>query len=100
MRTRFKRAFTPLLIMGILATTAVSCSSSNACEVPKDKVNETASRRAPFDVGGIGDKSFNDAAKAGLDQAIDENLVKSATCLEPDSTGSNRDETRPRSPTR
>jgi basic membrane protein A len=93
MRTRFKRVFTPLLIMGVLATTAVSCSSSNPCEIPEDKVNENGvTIGVSFDVGGIGDKSFNDAAKAGLDQAIEDGLVKSATCLEPDATGSNRDE--------
>lgn len=93
MHSRLKRVVTPLLSLALLATFAVSCSSSNACEVPKDKVNENGvTVGVSFDVGGIGDKSFNDAAKAGLDKAIDEGLVKSATCLEPDSTGSNRDE--------
>ena len=47
-----------------------------------------------FDIGGIGDKSFNDAAKRGLDSAIDEGLVceENTTFLEPDATGSNRDD--------
>jgi basic membrane protein A len=47
-----------------------------------------------YDIGGIGDKSFNDAANRGLQQAIDEGLVceENTDSLEPDATGSNRDE--------
>jgi basic membrane protein A len=46
-----------------------------------------------LDVGGLGDKSFNDAANAGLQQAIDEGLVDegSTELLEANQTGSNRD---------
>ncbi|HVM12505.1 MAG TPA: BMP family ABC transporter substrate-binding protein, partial [Actinomycetota bacterium] len=35
---------------------------------------------------------FNDAAKRGLDMAIDEGLVSDADCIEPNATGSNRDD--------
>jgi basic membrane protein A len=47
-----------------------------------------------LDVGGLGDKSFNDAAKAGLDQAIADGLVceENTQFVEADNTGSNRDE--------
>ena len=47
-----------------------------------------------LDVGGLGDKSFNDAAKAGLDQAIEDGLVceENTRFVEADNTGSNRDE--------
>ena len=47
-----------------------------------------------YDIGGLGDKSFNDAANAGLQAAIDEGLVceDNTDSLEPDATGSNRDE--------
>src|ERR671914_1473057 len=47
-----------------------------------------------YDIGGVGDKSFNDAANAGLQAAIDEGLVceENTTSLEPDATGSNRDD--------
>jgi basic membrane protein A len=47
-----------------------------------------------YDIGGIGDKSFNDAANAGLQAAIDEGIVceENTDSLEPDATGSNRDE--------
>ena len=47
-----------------------------------------------FDVGGLGDKSFNDAADRGLQQALDEGLVceENVDVNEADSTGSNRDQ--------
>jgi basic membrane protein A and related proteins len=47
-----------------------------------------------LDVGGLGDKSFNDAANRGLEAAIDEGLVteENVTLLEANQTGSNRDE--------
>ena len=46
-----------------------------------------------LDVGGLGDKSFNDAANAGLQRAIDEGLIDEANTqfLEANQTGSNRD---------
>ena len=46
-----------------------------------------------FDVGGLGDKSFNDAANAGLQQAIAEGLVceENVVTNEANSTGSDRD---------
>lgn len=45
-----------------------------------------------YDVGGLGDKSFNDAAHAGLQRAIDDDLVDAAcaTTNQVDTTGSNR----------
>ena len=47
-----------------------------------------------LDVGGLGDKSFNDAANRGLQRAIEEGLVseENTTLLEANQTGSNRDE--------
>ena len=47
-----------------------------------------------LDVGGLGDKSFNDAADRGVQQAIDEGLVpeENVELLEANQTGSNRDE--------
>ena len=46
-----------------------------------------------LDVGGLGDKSFNDAAKRGLDQAIADGLVceENTNFVEANNTGSNRD---------
>ncbi len=47
-----------------------------------------------LDVGGLGDKSFNDAANAGLQRAIQDGLVAedNVEFLEANQTGSNRDE--------
>ena len=47
-----------------------------------------------LDVGGLGDKSFNDAANAGLERAIEDGLVseENVELLEANQTGSNRDE--------
>jgi basic membrane protein A len=47
-----------------------------------------------LDVGGLGDKSFNDAANRGLQAAIQEGLVseENTELLEANQTGSNRDE--------
>jgi basic membrane protein A len=80
-----------LLAIGTFAT---ACSGGgNPCEVPEDAANpDGVSVGIAFDIGGIGDKSFNDAAKRGFDQAVDDGLVSEATCLEPDESGSNRDE--------
>ncbi len=46
-----------------------------------------------LDVGGLGDKSFNDAANRGLQQAIDEGLIaeENTKLIETNQTGSNRD---------
>ena len=46
-----------------------------------------------YDVGGIGDKSFNDAAHAGLQRAIDDGLVAPAcvTTNQVDKAGTNRE---------
>jgi basic membrane protein A and related proteins len=47
-----------------------------------------------YDIGGENDKSFNDAAKRGVDNAIADGLVDEAnvTKIEANSTGSNRDD--------
>ena len=47
-----------------------------------------------LDVGGLGDKSFNDAANRGLQRALDEGLIsqENTELLEANQTGSNRDD--------
>ena len=47
-----------------------------------------------FDIGGLGDKSFNDAANRGLQQAIADGLVceENVVTNEANSTGSDRDQ--------
>ncbi len=78
----------------VIASFASACTGGgNPCEVPEDKANaDGISVGIAFDIGGLGDKSFNDAAKAGFDQAVDAGLVSNATCIEPNESGSNRDE--------
>jgi basic membrane protein A len=47
-----------------------------------------------FDVGGLGDKSFNDAANAGLQKALDDGLIcqDNVVTNEANATGSDRDQ--------
>ena len=56
--------------------------------------NQDVSVGVAFDVGGLGDKSFNDAADAGLQQAIADGLVceENVQVNEANSTGSDRDQ--------
>jgi basic membrane protein A len=82
--------FASLLLLASLAT---ACTGGNPCEIPEGSGAEDGIRTGvAFDIGGIGDKSFNDAAKRGLDQAVDGGNVSEAICLEPDASGANRDE--------
>jgi len=98
-----------LFAFGLLGT-ASACSSSDGggdaatCE---GKTGDAATTKAPggsddpdgsgkkvglvFDVGGKGDKSFNDSASAGLEAAA-ENMGVEAKSLEPNADGSNRGE--------
>ena len=84
----------PAIAFLILLGAFTACSGGgNPCEVPADQANEDGvSVGVAFDIGGIGDKSFNDAAKRGFDEAVDAGLVSEATCIEPNESGSNRDE--------
>jgi basic membrane protein A len=47
-----------------------------------------------FDIGGLGDQSFNDAANRGLEKAISDGIVaeENTELIEPNATGSNRDD--------
>ena len=89
---------TVVLPISVLAIVAAACSDDSttsagggtdtAVACPEDfKVG------IAFDVGGLGDKSFNDAADAGVKQAIAEGFVceDNVTFVEADATGSNRD---------
>lgn len=88
------RLSSSVAMLVIVASFATACSGGgNPCEVSEDQANpDGVSVGIAFDIGGIGDKSFNDAAKAGFDQAVADGLVSEATCIEPDESGSNRDE--------
>ena len=84
----------PVVALLVVVSGLASCSSGgNPCEVSEDAANpDGISVGIAFDIGGLGDKSFNDAAKRGFDQAVDDGLVSEATCIEPNESGSNRDE--------
>jgi basic membrane protein A len=78
----------------VMALSAAACGGGTAgpCD-PADKASEEGiGVGIAFDVGGLGDQSFNDAAKRGLDAAIDAGAVARADCIEPNATGSNRDD--------
>jgi basic membrane protein A len=88
-----------LILIAILSVVAAACGGD-------DGGGETAATGAPadcnadirvgmaFDIGGLGDKSFNDAADAGLQQAIADGLVceENVVTNEANSTGSDRDQ--------
>ena len=85
-----------LVPVAVLALVAAACGGEGDDPGNGDEVecNADISVGVAYDIGGIGDKSFNDAANAGLQAAIDEGLVceENTDSLEPDATGSNRDD--------
>jgi basic membrane protein A len=83
----------------VLALVAAACgggddpaggSSESGCAAAS---GDEISVAVAYDIGGLGDQSFNDAANRGLQQAIDDGLVKeeNVDTLEANATGSNRD---------
>jgi basic membrane protein A len=84
------------VVMALLVTSLVATAcggADNACEYPDEQLSENGVRVGlALDVGGIGDKSFNDAAKRGLDQAVADGFASEVNCLEANATGSNRGE--------
>jgi basic membrane protein A len=86
---------TALLVL--LAMTAAACGGGDPAETDNGDTatggNDIQVALA-FDVGGLGDQSFNDAAKRGLDAAIEEGIVaeENTDFIEPNASGSNRDD--------
>jgi basic membrane protein A len=84
--------------LAVLALVAAACGGNDGGGTGNGgggtKCNQKIRVGVAYDVGGIGDKSFNDAANRGLQAAIDEGLVckDNTHSLEPDATGSNRDD--------
>jgi basic membrane protein A len=79
----------------ILALVATACGGGNPAQTGEGDAGEQATSAAlAFDVGGLGDQSFNDAAYRGLQDAIkDGTLTKENTdFIEPNASGSNRDD--------
>ena len=88
----------PLVALSLVAAACGGDEDTGGGGEPTDgaaaECNADITVGVALDVGGLGDKSFNDAAKAGLDQAIADGLVceENTQFVESDNTGSNRDE--------
>ena len=94
-----------LVLIGVLSVVAAACGGDdNGGETGGAGGTATGGGAAEcnadiqvgmaFDIGGLGDKSFNDAANAGLQQAIADGLVceDNVVTNEANSTGSDRDQ--------
>jgi basic membrane protein A len=94
-----------LVLIGVLSVVAAACGDDNGGETggaggtatggtAGAECNADLQVGIAFDVGGLGDKSFNDAANAGLQQAIADGLVceENVVTNEANSTGSDRDQ--------
>ncbi len=91
-----------LALLAAMIVFAAACGGDKARTpaagdaTPTDGSEATSDIRVglALDVGGLGDKSFNDAANRGLQQAIDDGLVaeENTDLIETDQTGSNRDD--------
>jgi basic membrane protein A and related proteins len=84
----------PLAVLALVAAACGDDTTPPGDDGDTPECNADLRVGVAYDIGGIGDKSFNDAANAGLQAAIDEGLVceENTDSLEPDATGSNRDE--------
>ncbi len=86
-----------LAIVALVALVTAACGGGDPTQPDGGPGEPTASSDLTvgiaFDIGGLGDKSFNDAAMDGAQATIEEGLISEATLetLEPNSTGSNRD---------
>ena len=88
----------PLVVLAMVAAACGEDSTSTpggtgSTSAPPECASETTVGVA-FDIGGLGDKSFNDSANAGLQQAIGESLVceDNVTINEANATGSDREQ--------
>jgi basic membrane protein A len=102
MRKRFLRFVVPLLLLGIVAAACGGDEDTPAASGATGDTGTTGATGAEcnadikvgiaFDVGGLGDKSFNDAANAGVLQAIADGLVceENVVTNEANASGSDR----------
>ncbi len=89
----------PLVVLAMVAAACGDDSSTPGTgagpgsSAPPECTSETTVGVA-FDVGGLGDKSFNDSANTGLQQALAESLVceDNVTVNEANATGSDREQ--------
>jgi basic membrane protein A len=95
LRTR-RQKLTAVSIV-VLALVAAACGGGNPADTGGGGGGgggEEISVGLAFDIGGLGDQSFNDAAKRGLDTAIEDGFVPedNTQFIEPNASGSNRDD--------
>ncbi len=92
-RIRFTNVAVPVVLVTLVA---VACGGGNPAGPASGSAASGSNIKIGlvFDVGGLGDQGFNDLSKKGLDKAIADGLVKqdNTQYVEPDATGSNRDE--------
>lgn len=94
-----------LVLIGVLSIVAAACGDDDGGETggaggtatggtAGAECNADIQVGMAFDIGGLGDKSFNDSANAGLQQAIADGLVceDNVVTNEANSTGSDRDQ--------
>jgi basic membrane protein A and related proteins len=87
-----------LALLMVIALVGAACGGDKESEEPSGGgTEETTSDLkvgVAFDIGGLGDQSFNDAAERGVQQAIDEGIISEENVerLEPDAEGTNRDQ--------
>ena len=89
-----------LLMVLVLSLVAAACGGGDPAETGQDGDGGGDGAASDiqvgiaFDVGGLGDQSFNDSAFRGLEQAIDEGVVSedNTRYIEPNQSGSNRDD--------
>lgn len=93
-----------LVLIGVLSVVAAACGGDNngggasgaggSGGTGGAQCNADLKVGIAFDIGGLGDKSFNDSANAGLQQAIADGLVceENVVTNEANSTGSDRDQ--------
>jgi basic membrane protein A and related proteins len=97
-----------LILVAVLAMVSAACgeddgdgTGATGTTDTTGATGETAAECNPdiqvgmaFDIGGLGDRSFNDAANAGLEQAVADGLVceDNVVTNEANSTGSDRDQ--------
>lgn len=92
------RLWKGLALLAVLTMTAAACGdnggTTGASDGGETECNADIQVGVALDVGGVGDKSFNDAAKRGLDDAIADGLVceDNTNLIEANATGSDRDQ--------
>jgi basic membrane protein A len=90
-----------LVLVALLSVVAAACGEDDGDtgaggdgDGAAAECNQDITVGIAYDIGGLGDRSFNDAANAGLEQAIEDGLVceENTQTNEANSTGSDRDQ--------